>query len=1023
MTLWPLPSRSRVIRSRPDRLFDRFRRTGDPRLLAQVFEATAPELWRVAAHLCRDTHAAEDAVQGSFLTALEARASWDANRPLLPWLLGHLANRVREQRRAATRVLDAARLARPGERDPADVAADREVEGTFQSALARLDEPYRSTLERHLVHGLAAPEIAAELGVPAGTVRMRLHRGLDQLRQKLPPGLVATGAVAVQLPPASFAAMRQVVLGSAPSGAAVVGSGHAASFVIGVFLMSKVFWTVLVSGVVLLSAWWAWPAASAVEPSSSERVAAAEPARPQGSVPPTVDERAHAAAATAEPERVVIESAAPAGTKGWVRVLLRNAGNGAPVPGADLEVRDGLADRPQESGTGPVATSREDAARTFSTDSDADGVCMLHLQPGWATLSLPDLGVRRSLEVTPGGEQELRLDLPVRFRSDVRVVDADDRPVPGALLVGSTSFDSGLAARELGRTDADGRFAAPFVENKVTLRAVHDAYAASPAVELEPRSATARLRLGGAPATIAGVVFGPDGAPLADSVVALQPQPRARRDAAPLLTRTDAGGQFECTNVPAGPCLVVAVRRLDDGQSRLAEAEVVAVAGQRTMAEVRFAQAAALEAHLTLADGSPVVGQHGNLWLQQQAYAPVLARRGTAIFETDADGRAVVRDLLPGRYQVQFAHAQGLVQQFVDLAPGATQSFAHVFGARPGLDVRVLDTAGRPLVGWTVTLVSGTVGRREVTDADGRVRFRDMATATGQLRVQADETVPAADLREVQRGAQVEVRVDTANVGQAVLRGVLVPPANTRVDQLHVMLVRKGEDADAPALPIDVAVDPTTGAFEARHLTAGSYGLYVFAGRQFDAPLAMRESIEVAATGVVDLGRIVAGTGRLEVRATFADGRGCPEARLSVGSAGSRVFVDLPGTNDSASAVLPEGSYVALVWGEAIAPVPTTANVQNGATTELPVVARTAARVTVSFAPVDGEVEMALLTVRVAGQESFQIAASVQQPLVRGFPAGSHELELDDLRGHRFVASFTIGADLAPREVTLQPAR
>lgn len=54
-----------MIRAREDRWFDRFRRTGDPRALAKVFDRTAAELGKVASHLCRDRDAAEDAVQSA----------------------------------------------------------------------------------------------------------------------------------------------------------------------------------------------------------------------------------------------------------------------------------------------------------------------------------------------------------------------------------------------------------------------------------------------------------------------------------------------------------------------------------------------------------------------------------------------------------------------------------------------------------------------------------------------------------------------------------------------------------------------------------------------------------------------------------------------------------------------------------------------------------------------------------------------------------------------------------------------
>lgn len=78
-------------------------------------------------------------------------ANPDATRPPLPWLLGLLANRVREDRRRAARVLDAERLARTIERDPAELAEHEEFGAAFQIALQRVAEPYREVVERHLV--------------------------------------------------------------------------------------------------------------------------------------------------------------------------------------------------------------------------------------------------------------------------------------------------------------------------------------------------------------------------------------------------------------------------------------------------------------------------------------------------------------------------------------------------------------------------------------------------------------------------------------------------------------------------------------------------------------------------------------------------------------------------------------------------------------------------------------------------------------------------------------------------------
>jgi RNA polymerase sigma-70 factor, ECF subfamily len=48
-----------------------------------------------------------------------------------------------------------------------------------------LPEAYRETLILRLVEGMTGPEIAARTGLSHGSVRVNLHRGMQQLREKL----------------------------------------------------------------------------------------------------------------------------------------------------------------------------------------------------------------------------------------------------------------------------------------------------------------------------------------------------------------------------------------------------------------------------------------------------------------------------------------------------------------------------------------------------------------------------------------------------------------------------------------------------------------------------------------------------------------------------------------------------------------------------------------------------------------------------------------------------------------------
>jgi RNA polymerase sigma-70 factor, ECF subfamily len=52
-------------------------------------------------------------------------------------------------------------------------------------AVRSLSETYRETLILRLVEGMTGPEIAARTGMTHGSVRVNLHRGMEQLRAKL----------------------------------------------------------------------------------------------------------------------------------------------------------------------------------------------------------------------------------------------------------------------------------------------------------------------------------------------------------------------------------------------------------------------------------------------------------------------------------------------------------------------------------------------------------------------------------------------------------------------------------------------------------------------------------------------------------------------------------------------------------------------------------------------------------------------------------------------------------------------
>lgn len=154
----------------------------------EAFVANQAFLRRLARELVGDPARAEDLVQDTWLVwsrkapgHVSAPRAWLARA--LRWRAG---NERREVERRFRRERTAARTegTRP-EGDPGDVLGTLDVQASVVAALRALDEPYRSTLVQRYFHDWTPTRIAAEGGVPLNTVKARLARGLQRLREEL----------------------------------------------------------------------------------------------------------------------------------------------------------------------------------------------------------------------------------------------------------------------------------------------------------------------------------------------------------------------------------------------------------------------------------------------------------------------------------------------------------------------------------------------------------------------------------------------------------------------------------------------------------------------------------------------------------------------------------------------------------------------------------------------------------------------------------------------------------------------
>jgi RNA polymerase sigma-70 factor (ECF subfamily) len=159
--------------------------------LRAIYDAHGSLVYAICRKAAGDD-AAGEITQDVFVSAWRARDQFDPARGTLAgWLVGiakrRIIDHVRRERRHTERRADIAEDAPPavpGSDDVADVdrVADRM---TVARALASLPERPREIIGLAYVHGLTHQEIAERTGVPLGTIKSDIRRGLVALRGHL----------------------------------------------------------------------------------------------------------------------------------------------------------------------------------------------------------------------------------------------------------------------------------------------------------------------------------------------------------------------------------------------------------------------------------------------------------------------------------------------------------------------------------------------------------------------------------------------------------------------------------------------------------------------------------------------------------------------------------------------------------------------------------------------------------------------------------------------------------------------
>ena len=148
--------------------------------VAELLLAGVPEAHRLAAWILRDPIGAEDAVQESLLKAWSRRRAirfelGEPHRWFMRIVLNVCRDELRRRRRQPVAMTEPAA-------ESGWVPTDQD---DLERAIGRLKEDEQIVLGLRFGRDLTVPQIAAQTGLPEGTVKSRLHYALEHVRAAL----------------------------------------------------------------------------------------------------------------------------------------------------------------------------------------------------------------------------------------------------------------------------------------------------------------------------------------------------------------------------------------------------------------------------------------------------------------------------------------------------------------------------------------------------------------------------------------------------------------------------------------------------------------------------------------------------------------------------------------------------------------------------------------------------------------------------------------------------------------------
>ena len=179
----------------------------DPSAFREIIQKHNRRLYRIARTILRNDADAEDAVQDAYVSAFANLASYRGGSALATWLSRIVMNEALGRLRRKRGTVDLAALEQQRSEaeiiqfplstlndDPERTMAQRQILQLVEQATDNLPEAFRLVFVTRVIEGMSVEETSELLGVKPETIKTRLHRARqlvrDQLEKEIGPVLM-----------------------------------------------------------------------------------------------------------------------------------------------------------------------------------------------------------------------------------------------------------------------------------------------------------------------------------------------------------------------------------------------------------------------------------------------------------------------------------------------------------------------------------------------------------------------------------------------------------------------------------------------------------------------------------------------------------------------------------------------------------------------------------------------------------------------------------------------------------------